>query len=305
MSVPDQPADLLQADLQGFIAHQRDQRRASAHTLDAYQRECGVLLGHMASSGLNDWRSLDAARLRGWLANAHRSGLAAKSLQRRLSAWRSWFNYLLEQGRVSASPAIGVRAPKAARKLPQVLDADEAKQLVELPVTDEQSARDRAMLELFYSSGLRLSELCALRWADLAPQEAELRVLGKGRKVRIVPVGRHALQALQDWAERGGRGGEYIFPGRQGAPVSPRSVQRRLKQLAESQGVWKRVHPHLLRHSCASHLLESSGELRAVQELLGHADIGTTQIYTHLDFQHLAKVYDAAHPRAKRRRDSD
>ena len=295
----------LQADLESFLARMRDQRRASAHTLAAYRRECAELLAEMQAVGLQSWAELDAAYLRRWLADAHRRGLGAKSLQRRLSAWRSWFAYLLELGRLAASPALGVRAPKAARKLPQVLDADEAQQLVELEVSDDQSARDRAMLELFYSSALRLSELCALRWRDLDLGAAELRVEGKGRKVRIVPVGRQALQALGVWSKCADADREFIFPGRKGGAVSPRSVQRRLKQLAQSQGLWKRVHPHLLRHSCASHLLESSGELRAVQELLGHADIGTTQIYTHLDFQQLAKVYDAAHPRAKRRADKD
>ena len=288
----------MQADLESFLARMRDQRRASPHTL------ASELLAHMQSGGLQSWAELDAASLRRWLAEAHRRGLSAKSLQRRLSAWRSWFAYLLELGRLSASPALGVRAPKSVRKLPQVLDADEAQQLVELVISDDQSVRDRAMLELFYSSALRLSELCALRWRDLDLAAAELRVEGKGRKVRIVPVGRQALEALlRHWSQCVAADREFIFPGRKGGAVSPRSVQRRLKQLAQSQGLWKRVHPHLLRHSCASHLLESSGELRAVQELLGHADIGTTQIYTHLDFQHLAKVYDAAHPRAKRRSD--
>ncbi|MBD8525165.1 tyrosine recombinase XerC [Pseudomarimonas arenosa] len=292
---------LLQADRDSFLARQRDQRRASPHTLAAYQRECAELLAQMEAAAVVEWSALQAAHLRRWLADAHRRGLAAKSLQRRLSAWRSWFDYLVEIGRLRVSPALGVRAPKAARRLPQVLDADEARQLVELNVEDDQSAADRAMLELFYSSGLRLSELCALRWADLDAREAELRVVGKGRKVRIVPVGRRALEALQAWAERCHQRSDYMFPGRQSGPISARTVQRRLKLLAQQQGVWKRVHPHLLRHSCASHLLESSGELRAVQELLGHADIGTTQIYTHLDFQHLAKVYDAAHPRARRK----
>ena len=198
---------------------------------------------------------------------------------------------------------MGVRAPKATRKLPQVLDPDEAARLVEVPADDAIGRRDRALLELFYSSGLRLAELCALRWRDLDLHGGEVRVLGKGSKTRIVPVGSHARAALAAWgADVGVVADAPVFPGRRG-PISPRAVQSRLRTLAQRQGIWKRVHPHLLRHSFASHVLESSGDLRGVQELLGHADIATTQIYTHLDFQHLAKVYDAAHPRAKRRKE--
>jgi integrase/recombinase XerC len=210
--------------------------------------------------------------------------------------------YLVEQGQLAASPVLGLKGPRQRRRLPQVLDVDEASCLVEVEAGDALACRDRAILELFYSSGLRLSELCALRWSELDLVEAEVRVLGKGRKVRVVPVGSAACEALLAWRrEQGGAPDAAIFPGRGGRPLSPRAVQQRLRLRAQQQGVWKRVHPHLLRHSCASHLLESSGDLRAVQELLGHADIGTTQIYTHLDFQHLARVYDAAHPRARRR----
>ncbi len=188
------------------------------------------------------------------------------------------------------------------RKLPQVLDVDEAVQLVELPTDGPLGLRDRALLELFYSSGLRLAEVCALRWVDLDFAQGLVTVLGKGSKQRVVPVGSHALKALAAWREsRNEWLTLFVFPGRSDKPITSRAIQLRLRQLAQRQGVFKRVHPHLLRHSFASHMLESSGDLRAVQELLGHADIATTQIYTHLDFQHLAKVYDAAHPRAKRK----
>ena len=229
--------------------------------------------------------------------------LSAKSLQRRLSACRSFYAWLLKQGRIAASPAVSIRGPKAPRKLPQVLDPDEAAALVEVPTDVPLGLRDRALLELFYSSGLRLSELCGLRWRDLHLDDGLVSVLGKGGKERIVPVGSFARNALREWrADSGGVEDGPVFPGRGGKPISPRAIQIRMRQLAQRQGLVKRVHPHLLRHSFASHVLESSGDLRGVQELLGHADISTTQIYTHLDFGHLAKVYDAAHPRARRRK---
>jgi integrase/recombinase XerC len=186
--------------------------------------------------------------------------------------------------------------------LPQVLDVDEAVQLVEVPTDAPLGQRDRALLELLYSSGLRVSELCALRWHDLDLDEGQVTVLGKGSKQRVVPVGSHARAALAAWrTEQAVKPDAPVFPGRGGKPITPRAVQLRLRRIAQRQGLFKRVHPHLLRHTFASHVLESSGDLRGVQELLGHADLGTTQIYTHLDFQHLARVYDGAHPRAKRK----
>lgn len=293
----------LQQEVEAFLARLSVERRLSAHTLVAYRRELAVLCSLLTEQGIARWSALPSGVLRQSLAAAHRGGLSPRSIQRRLSAWRSFFAFLVETGALSASPALGLKAPKQARRLPQVLDVDEASQLVEISGEDELSLRDRAILELFYSSGLRLSELCGLRWVDIDLAEGEVRVLGKGRKVRIVPVGSAASAALRRWraAHPAGEPGDPVFPGRQGRPLSPRAVQKRLRLRAQEQGVWKRVHPHMLRHSCASHLLESSGDLRGVQELLGHADIGTTQIYTHLDFQHLAKVYDAAHPRARRR----
>ena len=288
--------------VEDFLSHLQIERRMSAHTLDAYRRDLDALVAWTATQGIDDLATVHTEQLRAFIAAEHRRGLSPKSLQRRLSACRSCYQWLLKHGRIAASPAAGIRAPKAPRKLPQVLDVDEAVQLVELPTDAPLGVRDRAILELFYSSGLRLSELCALRWRDLDLADGLVTVLGKGSKQRSVPVGSHARRALEDWRrESQGQPDAPVFPGRGGATITPRAVQIRLQRLAQRQGLFKRVHPHLLRHSFASHVLESSGDLRGVQELLGHADIATTQIYTHLDYQHLAKVYDGAHPRAKRK----
>ena len=288
--------------VEAFLEHLRVERNVSAHTRNAYQRDLAALCAWaaMRSRGVLELRNDE---IRAFVASEHRRGLSPKSLQRRLSACRSFYLWLLKRGRIDANPADAIRAPKAARKLPQVLDVDEAVQLVEVATDAPLGLRDRALLELFYSSGLRLSEVCALKWADLDFAQGLVTVLGKGSKQRIVPVGSHARNALAALREEAaGQPGDFVFPGRGGAQISSRAVQLRMKKLAAQRGVYKRVHPHLLRHSFASHMLESSGDLRGVQELLGHADIATTQIYTHLDFQHLAKVYDAAHPRAKRKR---
>ena len=286
-----------------FLAHLQVERRMSVHTLDAYRRDLAVLAEWAARQGFDDLASVQTEQLRNFVASEHRRGLSPKSLQRRLSACRSYYQWLLKHGRIAANPAAAIRAPKAPRKLPQLLDADEAARLVEVPTDVPLGLRDRALLELFYSSGLRLSELCALRWRDLDLGNGLVTVLGKGSKQRSVPVGSHARAALEQWhAETGAANETPVFPGRHGAPISQRAVQIRIRQLAQRQGMFKHVHPHMLRHSFASHMLESSGDLRGVQELLGHADIATTQIYTHLDFQHLAKVYDAAHPRARRKK---
>ena len=284
-----------------FLSHLAVERRMSAHTLDAYRRDL-VVLAQWAQAQSRDVLMLQGDDLRAFVASEHRRGLSPKSLQRRLSACRSFYRWMLRLGRIAASPADAIRAPKAGRKLPQVLDVDEAVQLVEVSTDGPLGVRDRALLELFYSSGLRVSEVCALRWGDLDFAQGLVTVLGKGSKQRVVPVGSHARTALQALREQaGGTTEAFVFPGRGGNRISTRAVQLRMRHVARQQGVFKRVHPHLLRHSFASHMLESSGDLRGVQELLGHADIATTQIYTHLDFQHLAKVSDAAHPRAKRK----
>jgi integrase/recombinase XerC len=279
-----------------------NERHASPHTVAGYRRDLAKLLRFMQEQELDAFEALDANRMRGFVAAEHRGGLAPKSLQRLLSSCRSLFRQLSREGQLASDPLLGVRGPKVRRKLPQVLDVDEATALVETDSGGQLAVRDRAMLELFYSSGLRLSELVGLRWLDLSLDDGEVRVLGKGSKTRIVPVGRHAIAALHALgAEEGMQADSPVFRGRGGAPINPRTIQLRMNKLALQQGIPKHIHPHLLRHTFASHMLESSGDLRAVQELLGHADIATTQIYTHLDFQHLARVYDAAHPRAKRK----
>jgi integrase/recombinase XerC len=296
--------EAARARVEAWLRRQSVERGLSAHSVAAYRQDLEALLAWMENAGLASFDALDGERVRGFVAAEHRRGLSPKSLQRRLSALRMFLDALVHEGVLPANPARGLRAPKAPRKLPQVLDADEMTRLVEVPTDVPLGLRDRAMLELFYSSGLRLSELCALRWNALDLADGLVRVDGKGGKVRLVPVGSHARTALAAWrADTAPASPEaFVFPGRAaGTAISPRAVQLRLRQLAQRQGLWKRVHPHLLRHSFASHVLESSGDLRGVQELLGHADIATTQIYTHLDFQHLAKVYDAAHPRAKRK----
>jgi integrase/recombinase XerC len=297
----------MTSDLSDYLAYLTVERQASPRSIAAYGDDLARYQAHLASTrGVADPRVATVADVRSFVAAQGAAGRAGSSVRRRLSAIRSWYRWLLREGRVTANPASGVRAPKSPRRLPNVLDADEVGGLLELPEGDPLALRDRAILELFYSSALRLSELVSLRWRDLDLVDASVRVLGKGGKTRIAPVGRLAVAALQAWRDASSAATSppeaFVFPGRGGAALSPRAVQQRLKHWAQAQGLWKRVHPHLLRHSCASHVLESSGNLRAVQELLGHADIATTQIYTHLDFQHLAKVYDAAHPRARRKR---
>lgn len=248
-----------------------------------------------------DWQALRPDAVRAHVAHAFRQGLCGRSLAKRLSAIRGFYRWMLREGLVQANPADGIRAPKSPRKLPAILDVDEMQVLLDQDNGSGTLAlRDRAMFELLYSSALRVSELCALRWSDLDFSQGLVRVTGKGAKTRMVPFGSKAASALQAW--RQGRDGDLpVFCDRLGAAISTNTVRTRLKRFAMDAGQWKRVHPHLLRHSAASHVLESSGNLRAVQEMLGHADIGTTQIYTHLDFQHLAKVYDCAHPRARKK----
>jgi integrase/recombinase XerC len=291
-----------EAQVERWLVRLADERHASPHTVAGYRRDLAKLLHYMQAHGLHSFDALDANLMRAFVAGEHRAGLSPKSLQRLLSSCRSLFRQLNREGLLAGEPMLGVRGPKVRRKLPQVLDVDEATALIEMDSGGKLAVRDRAMLELFYSSGLRLSELVGLRWIDLDLDGGEVRVLGKGNKARILPVGRHAVSALRALgAEQGMPVEGPVFRGRAGAPINPRTIQLRMNTLALQQGIPKHIHPHLLRHTFASHMLESSGDLRAVQELLGHADIATTQIYTHLDFQHLAKVYDAAHPRAKRK----
>lgn len=291
--------------LAAFLDYLHYERRLSARTQHAYRRDLGEFLGWLHKAGINDPARVDSQHVRRYAAERHRGGLSPKSLQRHVSAIRAWFRYLLREGRVSANPAEGVRAPKVERRLPHTLDVDQLARLLELPGDAPLDRRDRAIMELFYSSGLRLAELAGLNSADLQRDDGLLEITGKGGKTRRVPVGRMARKAIDAWlAVRGGLAGQgepALFVSQRGGRLSGRAIEARLRQRAIEQGMPRHVHPHMLRHSFASHLLESSGDLRAVQELLGHADIGTTQIYTHLDFQHLAQVYDQAHPRARRK----
>ncbi|MEJ2760434.1 MAG: tyrosine recombinase XerC [Gammaproteobacteria bacterium] len=276
----------------------------SPHTRKAYARDLDQLRKFCEEQEIDDWGDLDGRLLRSYIAGRHRRGSGGRTLQRNLSAIRAFYRYLLDDGQVSGNPALGLTAPKTPRRLPATLDVDQAVQLVAIAATDPLAARDRAVLELAYSSGLRLSELVGLDLSSLDLKDAMVTVLGKGSKTRHVPVGSHAREALRDWlkvrGEMAGPEETALFVSRRGRRISPRTVQQRLQLWARRQGLSTRVHPHVLRHSFATHILESSSDLRAVQELLGHADISTTQVYTHLDFQHLARVYDQAHPRAKK-----
>ncbi|MGH8114821.1 MAG: tyrosine recombinase XerC [Rhodanobacteraceae bacterium] len=293
---------MLAADTARFLEYLKVERRYSPGTLRNYTHALEALTRFVNGLALRDWNELRGEQLQTFIAGEHRRGLEPPSLRAMLSAFRSFFRFLAREGKLQNNPAAGVRSPKVRRKLPEVLDVDEAATLVDVTAGDPLALRDHAMLELLYSSGLRVSELCGVRWRDLDIEEGLLRVTGKGNKTRIVPVGRMALTALATLRTSHPAGDDDpVLRGRGDRGLTAGAVRAAIKRRARSQGVWKRVYPHLLRHSCASHLLESSGNLRAVQELLGHADIGTTQIYTHLDFQHLAKVYDAAHPRAKRK----
>jgi integrase/recombinase XerC len=294
-----------QAELAAFLTRLATERRLSPHTVAAYRHDLLALLAFCDREAIPAFKSLDSFAVRRFAAESHRKGLGARSVARRLSAVRTFLNYLIEVGKLKSNAGVHVQAPKAPRRLPATLDADQVASLLAISGDDPVTLRDRAILELFYSSGLRLGELVGLNLGDVDAADRTVRVLGKGSKTRVVPVGKHALAALHDWlAVRGGiaRAGELaLFVGRRGARVSPRMVQKHVNDWARRQGAPTRVHPHMLRHSFATHVLESSGNLRAVQEMLGHASLSTTQIYTHLDFQHLAQVYDQAHPRARRR----
>ena len=294
------------AAVDAWLAELSDQRRLSPHTLSNYRRDLGKLL---RAAGEVPLAELPVHQIRRFVSQLHAQGLGGRSLARLLSAWRGFFGWLGERGEVRANPCDGIRPPKSPRLLPKALSVDETARLL-APVEDDddpwQAARDTAMFELFYSSGLRLAELVSLNLDVLESiaDEGEVRVLGKRNKARLVPVGRQARAALAVWAalrgERALPGEPALFVGQRGARIGPRMVETRLTRRAVRLGLPTHVHPHMLRHSFASHLLQSSGDLRAVQEMLGHASIASTQVYTHLDFQHLAKVYDRAHPRAKR-----
>ncbi len=295
--------------LKRFERHLAEERGVSPRTLAAYGRDLAAFRDHCLAEGLTDPSRVTEHHVRAFIASLHRRGLGGRSLQRMLSALRSFYRYLLREGAARGNPAQGVRAPKSGRKLPATLDPDLLDSLLAFPTDKPVAVRDKAMMELFYSSGLRLSEVAGLTWDRLDLGSGMVTVQGKGNRQRMVPVGRKAVAALKEWrAERAAIADwsePHVFVSLQGKPLAVRSIQARITHWAKHQGLPRHVHPHLLRHSFASHMLESSGDLRAVQELLGHADIATTQVYTHLDFQHLAEVYDRAHPRAKKKAGGD
>ena len=289
----------LQRDIARYIEHLQLERQYSPHTSSAYRRDLDQFA---VSLDVEDWGAVRSAHVRGHVSALHRRGAATRSIQRKLSCIRSFLKFLGRAGVVEANVASVVRAPKTRRKLPKLLDTDQTAQLLNFTPKNPLDRRDAAMIELFYGSGLRLAELVALDVKDLDLDEGFVTVIGKGRKVRQVPLGSFCIVALREYLAQRGRvdPSAPVFAARGDTRISRRTVQQRLRILSSRQLGTNAVHPHMLRHSFASHLLESSGDLRAVQELLGHTDIATTQIYTHLDFQHLAKVYDTSHPRAKR-----
>lgn len=302
--------ETAERQLAAFLDTLKFQRRASPHTVANYALDIERLREFCETRGIAGWTELDMAHIREHIARRHRDKIGSRSLQRELSALRSFFDFLIKRGESNHNPARGVRAPKAPRTLPKPLDVDQMAGMLDAPPEDELDIRDLAMWELFYSSGLRLSELAGLDLPDLDAREGLVLIRhGKGRKSRVVPVGRRAGEALEIWlALRGAyaaAGEPALFVSRLGTRISVRNVQARLHHWQLRLGLPERVHPHRLRHSFASHLLESSGDLRAVQELLGHANLATTQVYTHLDFQHLASVYDQAHPRARKKSRSE
>ena len=289
-----------------FLRHLASERRLSSHTSSSYARDLDALVAFCRASQIGSWPALDSQHVRLFAARLHAGGLSPRSIQRQLSATRSFLKYLIREGVVGSNAAVGVQAPKAAKRLPHTLDADQMTQLLEGETGDDLDVRDKAMVELLYSSGLRLQELVSLDLMSIDLADHTVRVRGKGNKQRVVPVGAQARTALRTWLKARAAiappDETAVFVGRNGRRLGPRAVQRRIERWARRRGLGVRVHPHLFRHSFASHLLESSGDLRGVQELLGHANISTTQIYTHLDFQHLARIYDASHPRARRKR---
>ena len=277
----------------------------SKYTRDAYHRDLNYLQNYCIKKNIKKWSNLKSQQLRDFISDRHRKGISGRTLQRNLSSIRTFYRYLCKIDVVSINPAEGIITPKSARKLPKLLDVDQTFQLLGIKENDVLAIRDKAIIELIYSSGLRLTEVISLNIDDIDSIDRVLTVIGKGKKARNLPIGKFAIQAIDDWLKSRqqlvkNNKERALFISNRGSRISPRSVQERIKRWAVKQGLSGNVHPHMLRHSFASHILESSGDLRAVQELLGHADISTTQVYTHLDFQHLAQVYDKTHPRARK-----
>ncbi|CAM3822410.1 tyrosine recombinase XerC [Xenorhabdus thuongxuanensis] len=299
-----QPIDLLLAPVEGFLHYLRVERRLSPVTITNYRRHLTVLAEMSLEMGIREWQELDPAKVRMFASRSRRAGLQSASIALRFSSLRSFLDWMVMQNKLAANPAKTVSTPRKKRHLPKNMDVDEVNQLLNINLNDPLSVRDRTMLEVMYGAGLRLSELVGLDYRHLDLEGGEVWVQGKGSKERKVPFGRMAQEWLQRWLEMR----ELLEPEddavfistKSGKRLSARNVQKRFEQWGIRQGVSSHINPHKLRHSFATHILESSGDLRAVQELLGHANLSTTQIYTHLDFQHLTKVYDVAHPRAKR-----
>lgn len=292
-----------QADLARFYQYLQAEKRYSSHTLAAYRRDLEAFTAYLGE--ISSWDGIDQKRVRGFVASQHRKGMSGKSLQRQLSSIRSLYHFLCRHQLATTSPATGVPAPKARKRLPKTLQVDELSRLLDIRDDSPLALRDLAMMELLYGCGLRLAELSGLDLNDLDWQQSVLTVTGKGRKQRRIPFGRKAATAVKNWLPARAlllkQEHPALFISQRGQRISHGSIGQRLKKWALIQGVGSHVHPHKLRHSFASHILESSSDLRAVQELLGHANLSTTQIYTHLDFQHLASVYDQAHPRARKK----
>lgn len=293
--------------LEQYLEHLAFARHLSPLTVKANQRDITQFIEFLPAAMADDVSQIEAQHVRSYLMSRSAQGIAAKSLARYRSHLKNFFNHLVQHGEIKSNPVELIQTPKIKRNLPEVLDVDTMFKLLDIPLQSEVAIRDKAILELFYSSGLRLSELSQLQWHDLDFASGTVRVLGKGQKERVVPVGQMAQTALLAWqpiAEIWNTSGHnHVFISKRGGQLKHRSIQSRVKHWAQQQGLWERVYPHLLRHSFASHMLESSSDLRSVQEMLGHADLSTTQIYTHLNFQHLAQVYDRAHPRAKKKKD--
>ena len=296
---------MLDKDIEVFLSYLETVKQYSPNTIKSYERDLASL-SLFLSSEFKGWQSVKEHDMRTFINSERRRGLSPRSIQRLLSSCRTFFEYLLNEGQIKISPAQNISSPKLAQLLPKAMDADLVQRLLDFKPKGMTEIRDKALAELLYSSGLRLSEICRLNLIDLDLKERTCIVTGKGNKTRIVPVGRKAIQAIRDWLIHRSdliitkkTNTEAVFLNIKGKRISPRSIQLRLEKLCELRGI-PGINPHMLRHSFASHVLESSGDLRAVQEMLGHSDIGTTQIYTKLDFQHLAKVYDKAHPRAKK-----
>lgn len=296
-------ASPLQPSVDAFLRYLKVERQLSPLTLLNYGRQLAAIIHIADEMGMKTWQQCDAASVRSLAVRSRKAGLQASSLALRLSALRSFFDWQMSQGELKANPAKGISAPKAGRHLPKNIDVDDINRLLDIDLNDPLAVRDRAMLEVMYGAGLRLSELVNMDCRHIDLTTGEVWVMGKGSKERRVPVGRAAVTWVEHWLdlrELFGPDDDALFLSKQGRRISARNVQKRFSEWGIKQGLNSHVHPHKLRHSFATHMLESSGDLRGVQELLGHANLTTTQIYTHLDFQHLASVYDAAHPRAKR-----